>query len=62
MEKTVNKITYDVAEAAKVLGVSKSLLYREIQRGNCTIPYRKIGGRIIIPQKALDEYVNDIGL
>ena len=54
----VNKITYDVGEAAKVLGISKSLLYREIRSGECVVPYHKIGGRIIISVKALEEFVN----
>ena len=53
------KLTYSVKEAAAVLGISKSLLYRELQSGVCDIPYHKVGQRILIGVKALEEYVNN---
>ena len=56
--KNDNKLVYDVAEAAKVLGISKSLLYREIQQGRCELPYHRIGARILFPIKKLEEYLN----
>lgn len=59
MDSSGKKLTYDVAEAAKVLGISKSLLYREIQNGTCQLPYHRIGGRILIPIKALELFINN---
>lgn len=59
METEIRKLTYDVGEAAKVLGVSKSLLYREIQSGKCEIPYHRIGGRIVISIKALEKFIDE---
>lgn len=58
MEKESKEtLTYTVSEAAKVLNISKSLLYREL--GKCGLPFIKIGNRIIISKKALEEYVNN---
>ena len=37
-----------VHEASRLLGVPRSTLYREVQRGS--IPSRKIGGAVIIPK------------
>lgn len=54
----VKKITYNVKETAEALGVSRSLLYREIENGTCPLPYYKIGNRILFPIKALEEYFN----
>lgn len=42
-----------VTEAAKRLGVSTSLLYREIDLGN--FPARRIGGRIVISIKVIEQ-------
>lgn len=53
------KLTYSVSEVAKLLGVSKSLLYRYIQEGQPEFPVKKIAGRILIPCKALEKYMND---
>ena len=57
--ENVEKLAYDVAETAKMLGISKSLLYREIQNGKCQLPYYRIGGRIIFPIKKLKDFLNN---
>lgn len=54
----MEKLTYTVSEAARLLGIPKSLLYREIKTGNSEIPVKKIGSRIVIPAKLLAEYIN----
>lgn len=51
------RLTYTVSEAAMLLNVSASLLYRELKSGNCGLPFIKIGGRIVIGRKTLEEYV-----
>ena len=52
-------LTYTVSEAAEKLNVSKSLLYRELANGNCRLPHIKIGNRIVIGKKALEEFVDN---
>lgn len=60
MEKeNVDRMAYSVEETAKKLGISKSLLYREIQQGTIEIPYHKIGNRILFSVSALEKYFNE---
>ena len=42
-----------VQEAAKYLGIGRTLAYQEIRAGR--IPSIKIGGRLIVPRAALDK-------
>ena len=42
-----------VPEAAKMLGIGKTLLYEQIQSGK--FPHRRIGGRIVISLKVLEK-------
>jgi len=51
------RVVYSVGEAAKVLGISRSLLYGELKR-NPEFPRKMIGGRIMIPAQKLTEYFN----
>lgn len=53
------KLTLNVKEAATVLGVSKSLLYELIAKGESGLPVLRIRNRILIPKKALEEFVNN---
>lgn len=43
---------YTVKEAAAILGVSLSLIYAAVQRGE--IPSRRIATRILIPAEFID--------
>jgi len=52
------KLAYSVTEAAEVLGISKALLYKYIQEGHHEFPIKKIEGRILIPCKPLETYIN----
>lgn len=47
-----------VAEAAKTLKISKSLLYELIAAGEFEIEVLRIGNRILVPRKALENLVN----
>ncbi|MCL4495897.1 MAG: helix-turn-helix domain-containing protein [Firmicutes bacterium] len=40
-------------QAARLLGVSEFLIYREVAAGH--IPHRKIGSRILIPMSWIEE-------
>lgn len=46
--KDIQPKFYSPSDAAKVLGISKFLIYRELQSGN--IPHAKVGKRILIPR------------
>lgn len=50
--KTSEKKYYTVSEAAARLNVSRITLYRQIKSN--TIPYKKIGARIMIPGSYVD--------
>ena len=54
----VEKLTYSIKEVAEALDVSSSLIYRDIKNGTCELPYRRVGRRILIPIKALEDYFN----
>jgi len=51
------KITYSIAEASKVLGISKTNTYKYANEG--LLPSLKIGSRILIPVQALEEFVRN---
>lgn len=53
----MEKLCYSVKEAAKVIGVSYSILYREIHEGR--FPYIRVGCRILIPDELLRDYIHD---
>lgn len=51
-------LVFTVAEAAKTLKISKSLLYERIAAGEFEIEVLRIGSRILVPRKALENLVN----
>ena len=52
-------LVYSVAEAGKLLGLSRGLMYEGIRTGQ--IPSVKIGRRILIPRAALDRLLEGTG-
>lgn len=52
---SMEKICYSVKEAAQLIGVSSSVLYREIREKN--FPAITIGRRVLVPEKMIREYV-----
>jgi excisionase family DNA binding protein len=52
-----NKITYHVNEAAEIIGISKSLMYKLVQ--DDAIPNIRLGNRILIPRKKLLEFLEE---
>jgi len=49
-------IAMDISEACQLIGLSRTTLYREIDRG--AIESRKSGRRRLILTKSLEDYVN----
>ena len=47
------RLTISVEEAAAALGISRTLAYESIRRGD--LPVIRIGRRLLIPKHALDE-------
>jgi len=52
----MEKITYTIAEAAEIIGVSKSLMYKMAK--NNEIPVIKLGRRWVISKYKLIEFIN----
>jgi excisionase family DNA binding protein len=53
----LDKKTVTVEQAAKVLGVGRSLAYKAVREGD--IPSIKIGRRLLIPKAALAELLGE---
>ena len=54
-----NKLTYNVSETAKYLGLSRNSTYQGILTGE--IPSIRVGKRILIPVKALEKMLDEAG-
>ena len=54
----MRRFAYSVKEAAEGLGVGKSTLYRELDKGN--IPSVKIGARRVIPRIAMKNWMEEL--
>lgn len=52
-----DRLTVTVAEAARLLGVTKGFVYSAIKRG--LVPAVKLGRRVLIPRSRLRQLVND---
>jgi excisionase family DNA binding protein len=51
----VERLAYSVAEAARLTGLSRDLLYDEMRRGN--LLYVKVGRRRVITRKHLQQFL-----
>jgi excisionase family DNA binding protein len=49
------RLLLGVAEAAKLLGISRNLAYELIRQGR--LPHLRLGRRILIPRKGLEEWI-----
>ena len=52
------KLTYTVAEAADLIGVSKVTMYNLIHSENCNFAFN-IGRKIIISRPALERWIDE---
>ena len=53
----MDKATYTVEEAARVLGISRGSAYEAVRRGD--LPVLKIGKRLLVPRAMLERILND---
>ncbi|WP_226655836.1 helix-turn-helix domain-containing protein [Pseudalkalibacillus hwajinpoensis] len=53
----MNRKTLTVQEAAAYIGVSKDLIYQLVREGS--IPYFKVGTRILLKQDSIDMWINE---
>lgn len=52
MDSRKDRQTYDVEEAARLLGIGRNQAYAAVRRGD--IPCIKVGRRMVIPKASLD--------
>jgi excisionase family DNA binding protein len=57
MCERTDRLTYSVAEAARVLGISRSYCYELVQEG--VLPYLQLGRCRLVPRAALERYVRE---
>ena len=54
--KTKERLVYSVYDLVELLGISISSVYKALERNE--IPHIKVGSRILIPKKMLDEWLS----
>jgi excisionase family DNA binding protein len=52
MSHEIERQTYDIGEAARLLGISSMSVYLAVRRGE--LPTIKIGKRLLVPKAALN--------
>lgn len=57
--RTVERVCISVEEAGRALGIGRNSAYEAVRRGQ--IPSLKIGGRYVIPRKALERLLDGAG-
>ena len=59
MTQDGTRLTYTIAEAGKLLGISRGSAYEAAKSGD--IPVLKIGGRLLVPRVALEQLLAHAG-
>jgi excisionase family DNA binding protein len=54
------KLTYTVERAAELIGISRASAYKLVKVGQ--LPALRLGYRLVIPKRALEEFVNRAAL
>jgi excisionase family DNA binding protein len=58
MTGSTERLTYSVTEAAEVLGISRTLAYELVARGE--LPHVRFGRRVLVPRHALVQMVEQV--
>lgn len=53
----MERLTYNITEAANVLGISKSYMYILVKQGK--FPVIELGTRKLIPKEALEQWIQE---
>jgi len=53
------RLTYDVPETARILGISRGAAYAAAADG--TIPTIRVGRRLLVPRAALERMLAEVG-
>ena len=56
MKAGERRLTMSVPEAAVKLGIGRNQAYKAVRKGE--IPSIRVGGRILVPQRAFDELLS----
>lgn len=59
MTTEAEKLVYTIAEAGEKLSLSRPSMYLAIQRKS--IPFIRVGRRILIPRSALEKFLSNAG-
>lgn len=51
-----DRLTVSIEEGAAMLGISRALAYALVRKGQ--LPQLRLGRRVVIPRKALEELLN----
>ena len=58
-EKVEERLTYNVEEAGKLLGISRASAFKAAQEGS--LPTVRIGRRLLVPKVALERMLREAG-
>lgn len=56
MDRDDDRMTLSVADAAKLLGISRAFAYERVACGE--LPCLRFGRRVVVPREALERLVN----
>ena len=59
MVQTDERLTYNVEEAGRLLGISRASAFEEARRGD--LPTIRVGKRLLEPKKALEQMLEGAG-
>ena len=57
MKRNRERLLLSLEEAALVLGIGRSTLYRAVKAGGVPFPVHRIGGRSYVPKAALQRFL-----
>lgn len=59
-EAHVRRLTMSVDDVAPLLGINRSTAYESIRLGTFPLPVLRLGRRLLIPRRAVEELLGDI--
>ena len=59
MRQNDERLTYNVEEAGRLLGISRASAFEAARRGD--LPTIRVGKRLLVPKRALERMLEDVG-